>query len=89
MKNRHTSAKIEVFSLRMIIKDPAGKTYYSDGFGLADDCNGSFGSHTGLVAPGEKACGRVDFQVAVDATELVFLIDAVELGAGKALVALP
>ncbi len=89
IENRHTSAKIEAFSLRMTIKDPAGKTYYYDGFGVADDSGGSFGAHTGKIAPGEKARGRVDFQVAVDATELVFVIDAAELGGGKALVALP
>jgi len=89
MENRHPAANIEAFSLRMTIKEPAGKTYYYDGFGVADDSGGSFGSHTGKVAPGEKVRGRVDFQVAVDATELVFVIDAAELGGGQVLVALP
>ncbi len=91
IENRHPSAKIDAFSLRMTIKDPAEKSYYYEGLGFraVDDTGDSFGSHTGRVAPGEKVRGGTNFQVPVDATELVLVIDAAELGAGKAFVALP
>ncbi|MCP4361139.1 MAG: DUF4352 domain-containing protein [Chloroflexi bacterium] len=91
IENRHRSAKIDAFSLRMTIKDSAQKSYYSEGLGFrdVDDTGDLFGSHTGRVAPTEKTRGGMNFQVPVDAAELVLLIDATELGAGKALVALP
>jgi catechol 2,3-dioxygenase-like lactoylglutathione lyase family enzyme len=91
IENRHSSTKIDAFSLWMTIKDPAENIYYSEGLGFrdVDDTGDSFGSHTGRVAPAEKVRGGTNFQVPVDATDLVLLVDAAELGSAKALVALP
>jgi hypothetical protein len=91
IENRHSSAKIDAFSLWMTIKDPAENIYYNEGLGFrdVDDTGDLFGSHTGRIAPAEKARGGTNFQVPVDAAELVLVIDAAELGGGKVFVALP
>jgi len=91
VENRHASDTFDAFySLWLSINDPDGWSYGYDGMGFAavDDPDDSYGSHNGSLAPGEQARGKITFQVPVDAEQLVFVVDAPELGAA-AFVALP
>jgi hypothetical protein len=92
IENGHTSDTIDAFSaLWLSINDLDGNYYGYEGLGFAavDDPDDAYGSHNGNLEPGEQARGGVVFQVPVDAKELVLVVDAPELGADEALIALP
>jgi len=92
IENRHSSDTLSAFSLLWLsINDSDGNGYGYDGMGFTaiDDPDDSYGSHNGSVAPDEQARGKITFQIPVDAKELVFVVDAPELGDTKAFVALP
>ncbi len=91
IENRHTSDILEANYLSLSdlsINDHDGNSYESYSLALREVDNPDV-QHHGQIAPGEQMRGEVEFQVPVNAEELVFVIDMARLGADKAFVALP
>ncbi len=90
IENRHPSDTLDAYYLSLgdlSINDHDGNSYQSYSLALREVDDPDV-QHNGKIAPGEQMRGEVEFQVPVNAEELVFAIDMARLEAGKAFVAL-
>ncbi len=91
IENRHTSDTLDAYYLSLSdlsINDYDGNSYQAYSLALREVDNPDV-QHNGQIAPGEQMRGEVEFQVPVEAEDLVFVIDMASLGVGKASIALP